>query len=411
MKTSIAVMAVFVIGLLMLGCSGKPIESDPEEDINLSVTDKEVIRGANNFGFNLFQAINNEKAEENVFISPLSVSVALGMVSNGAAGDTRDSILKVLDLVGLSLEDVNQTYRLLIDHLTTLDSNVAMEIANSNWLRQGINFKEQFVRLNRDYFDAEVHSVDFLNPATLSAINNWVSEKTHGKIKKILNGLDPLTILILINAVYFKGSWTYEFDPEYTENLLFYPANGSTIQTATMSQRAEFLYYQNESFQSVDLPYGDEKFSMTIFLPSPSSSVDEFIGNFSRENFEAWLEEYHRDTVNLYLPKFELELKYKLNDVLTALGMGIAFVPSMTGFANIVEGIELYISQVIHKTYVKVDEEGTEAAAVTAVVFGTTSGPPDPEIFMRIDRPFVFVIRDNTTNAILFMGKILNPQG
>lgn len=411
MKTCKAIMAAMMIGLLMLGCSGKPIESEPDEDINLSVTDKEVVRGANNFGFNFFQAINNDNPDKNIFISPLSVSVALGMASNGAAGDTRDSILKVLDLAGLSLEDVNQAYRVLIDHLTTLDSNVAMEIANSNWLRQGIDFKEQFVKLNRDYFDAEVRSVDFLDPATLDAINNWVSEKTHGKIETILDYIDPLTILILINAVYFKGTWTYEFDPEYTEDLPFYPADGSMIQTATMSQRAEFLYYQSDAFQSVDLPYGDEKFSMTIFLPSPSSSVDEFIGNFTRINFEAWLEEYHRDTVNLYLPKFELELKYKLNDVLTALGMGIAFIPSMTGFANIVEGIELYISQVIHKTYVKVDEEGTEAAAVTAIVFETTGIDPDPEIYMCIDRPFVFVIRDNTTDAILFMGKILNPQG
>jgi len=404
-------ISVFIFSILM-GCSDKSSDPtnkpDDEPKVTLSVTDQAILEKSNVFGFRLFQAIADANQGDDIFISPLSVSIALGMAYNGAAGDTRDSIQNLLDLSGLTQDELNESYKTLSDYLVNLDPDVVMQIANSNWLKDGLIFKKEFIDYNRDYFDAEVKSVDFLDPATLTQINNWVSDKTHGKITTILNELDPLTVLILINAIYFKGTWTYQFDPEDTYDEVFYSENGPNSTADYMNAKMEIDYLNNDNFQSINLPYSNGDYVMTLFLPKGAMTTDQLIDQFTQENFDLWMAQYEVEEVNVFLPKFKMELKYTLNNILTDLGMGIAFSPMAADFSNIIEDIDLFISKVVHKSFIEVNEEGTEAAAVTAIVFETTSIPQ--EIAFMANKPFVFVIRDVQSSALLFMGKVNQPE-
>jgi serpin B len=251
--------------------------------------------------------------------------------------------------------------------------------------------------------------LDFSDPAAADIINGWVSLKTHGKIEEIIEPpINPLTVMFLINAIYFKGTWTYEFDKENTIDCPFYTMDGSETNCRMMFIKSDFLYYENDKVRVIDLPYGDGLFNMAVLLPAPGIDINTFIGQLTEEDWNMWMDNLTEHTVNLFLPKFELEYEITLNSVLNTLGMGIAFRPFEADFSNINDRPDLHISKVKHKTYVKVDEEGTEAAAVTVVEIGITSLPPG-EVTMRVNRPFVFVIHENHSNTVLFMGKILQP--
>ncbi len=416
-KTSLITLAI-LLGVFALTCSQKPIEpanrTGPEVPIKYTITqaDKDLAGSANNFGFKLFKAINEDGYQDSsLFISPLSVSMALGMAYNGAGGETREAIGRTLELPDLPLEEINASYKNLISFLMSLDPDVVFQIANSNWIRKGFPVKQEFLDLNRDYFNAVVRELDFNDPQAADIINAWVEEKTNGKIKDIIQPpIDPLIIMYLINAIYFKGAWTYEFDPENTEDRPFYLANGTTIDCPTMTIKAKFGYYYDDDVMVVDLPYGNDKFSMTIFLPPYQTDINTLIADFTRDNFDSWCANLSRDSINLFMPKFKLERAYGLKNIIKSLGMEVAFYPETADFTNINEIADLYISDVKHKTFVEVNEEGTEAAAVTVVTMSTTSVGPEQEIFVYVDRPFLFVIRDNVSNSILFMGKIMEPE-
>ncbi len=401
--------------LLSTGCSEKAVNPPDNPPRKLTAVEESIVESDNKFGLKLFREIVKGDEDSNVFISPLSVSIALGMTYNGANGATEEAMRTTLELAGLTEQEINESYQSLIDLLTQLDPKVIFEIANSIWCREGFPVKEEFINLNRTYFDAEVASLDFCKPDASKTINSWVDEKTHGKITKIVpDEIDAETVMFLINAIYFKGTWTYEFDEEDTREDWFTLPDSSRVRCQMMTQENEFSYFENDLFQAIDLPYGDEKFSMTVFLPKPDVGVDSLVSKFNQDNWYIWLGSFAMDTGNLYLPKFTLEYKITLNDVLTALGMGIAFDKLQADFGGIADLTELlgnlYISKVLHKTYIKVDEEGTEAAAVTSVEVGVTAFPPRPSGFvMRVDRPFVFAIRENHSQTILFMGKIVEP--
>ncbi|MFH2034958.1 MAG: serpin family protein [Candidatus Zixiibacteriota bacterium] len=408
MKTFKFMLLISLACLLIFSCSDKSTNSS--SDIReLTPEELKLAGSGNSFGFKIFNEVNQFENNEDtsIFISPISISMALGMAYNGAAGETRTAIQDVLDLNGLTLEEINISYKSLIQFLTGLDSKVIFEAANSNWIRTGFPVKQNFTDLNKTYFNAEVNILDF-DEAACSRMNAWCDEKTHGKITQIINPpISDMAMLILINAIYFKGDWTYQFDPDETEERPFYLADGSTANHFQMSQKADFPYYEDSTIQVIDLPYGNEHFSMTIFLPAYGTDINQFISEFNQDLFEDLIGNLNVMEVNLFMPKFKLESGYKLNDILTTLGMGIAFSPVGADFSNISD-IFLFISQVIHKTFIEVDEEGTEAAAVTAVIFETTSLPDN--IYMTINRPFVFVIRDNISNSMLFMGKIVCPK-
>lgn len=374
----------------------------------LTAAEKALVESDNSFGFKLFQNIAAAEKDKNIFISPLSVSMALGMTLNGAAGSTREAMETTLELSGLTMQEINESYQSLIELLAGLDPKVRFQLANSIWYRQEWSFEEEFINLCKDYFDAEISGLDFNDPNARDVINGWVDENTNGKIKEIVDAddIDSITVMFLINAIYFKGTWTYEFDEEMTQDDWFTLPDGSQKACKMMTQEGEFEYFENSDFQAVDLPYGDGDFSMTILLPHQQKDVDSLISEFSQDNWNQWMNTFSKDWGNIFIPKFALEYELTLNEALEALGMGVAFA-SEADFTKMHRSDLLQIDEVKHKTFVEVTEEGTEAAAATSVEMvykGVPSG-----FSMRVDRPFVFVIWEHHSDTILFMGKIVEP--
>ncbi len=399
-------MLVFAV---IVQCSEKASEPPDEPLRPLTAAEQQITESAGKFGLKVFREVIQSEPGKNVFISPLSISMALGMAYNGAEGTTEDAMQTTLELAGLTEQEINEAYRSLIDLLTELDPDVIFEIANSIWHRPEFPAKQGFIDVNRTYFDAEVTALDFGRPDAADIMNGWVDEKTHGKISEVIQPpINALTMMFLINAVYFKGTWTTQFDPKNTHDDRFELEDGSTAMCDMMMLEHEFSYFENDVFQAIILPYGNQEFSMTVFLPRPSVSTDSLISLFTEENWNSWLGSFGTATGELHLPKFRLEYNISLNAVLSALGMGVAFDPSEADFTGIAERSDLHISQVVHKTFVEVDEEGTVAAAVTVVEIGITSVTPP---LMYVNRPFVFVIRDRHSQSILFIGRVLDPTG
>jgi serine protease inhibitor len=416
MRKFLLAFLIISFGLLSLKCSKSTSPPNPTPEPspdNLTGAEKSLIESSNRFGLRLFRQIAAaEEPDSNIFISPLSVSFALGMTYNGAANETREAMAKTLELSGLTIEEANQSYRSVIDLLTQLDPIVAMQIANSIWYKTSFPVKPDFIELNRTYFDALVQEIDFSADWAADTINHWVDVNTNGKIKKIVESpIPPEMVMYLINAVYFKGAWTVPFDTGLTMQAPFYFRDGGSKSRDFMLTDTTFDYHENDMFQAIDLPYGKKGFSMTILLPKTTTTADDLISEMTDENLADWLGSFTECNVELWLPKFKFKYKKKLNEVLQALGMEIAFDPYGADFGNMafMDSLigNIYISEVMHKTFVQVDEEGTEAAAVTSVGMGITSVNPDP--VMIINRPFVFVIGEHESGTILFMGKVADP--
>jgi serpin B len=370
----------------------------------LDVSEQKVVEGNNRFGFDLLRELNAEDPDSNIFISPLSASMALGMTLNGAATTTYEAMRGTLGFDDLSNEEINESYRDLIDLLVDLDPRVTFGIGNSIWYREGFPVEQDFLNTTREYFDAEVAALDFGDPASVDVINGWVEDKTNGKIEEIIDPpIHPLTVMFLINAIYFNGTWTYEFDPADTEQAPFHRPDGSTVPVMLMAQQAVVEYVEAESYQAVELPYGGEAFAMTVVLPREGVSIDSLVAELDEDSWASMLEYASPTEIQILLPRFKLEYEKVLNDVLKALGMEIAFTAG-ADFSRIAPGRELFISRVKQKTFVEVDEEGTEAAAVTVVEMRETSMP----LGIRVDRPFLFAIRERYSGTIIFVGKIVD---
>jgi len=416
---------LFTFSLLITQCSSNrpflPIRKNPANENNnkvinreLTKAEKSLVESDNSFGFKLFKKIVKEEKDKNIFISPLSVSMALAMTYNGSNGSTQEAMQKTLELSNLTLKEINESYKSLIKLLTSLDPKVVFQIANSIWVREGFPVEKEFINLNKTYFNAEVANLNFSTPEAPNIINSWVDKNTNGKIKEIITPpIDPLTMLFLINAIYFKGTWTYEFNKENTRDDSFTLPDRSKKSCKMMSQKGVFQYFENADFQAIDLPYGDGDFSMTIFLPNPKKNIDSLITELDQENWNKWIKSFSKREVVIIMPKFKLEYELVLNEVLEALGMEIAFSPSGADFTKMYEkekvGENLYISKVKHKTFVDVNEEGTEAAAATIVEMTLEGRQERQETIMRVDRPFIFVIRENKSQTIFFLGKIVEP--
>ncbi|TAL70851.1 MAG: serpin family protein [Bacteroidetes bacterium] len=402
---NILYLIVFSFLLFISSCS-ESTENIPVRQ--LTNDEKQLVSSGNNFGLKLFREVNREEGDKNIVISPLSVSMALGMTVNGAAGSTRDSMLYTLDMIGLTMDHVNSSYKSLINLLLHIDSKVQFELANSIWYRNTFPFEQSFFNLCGNYFNAQVTGLNFDDPASKDIINNWVNTNTKGKIKEIIDNINPLSMMFLINAIYFKGNWSNKFDTNKTKDNKFYLIDGSSKDCRMMNQKAYLPYFSNEEFQAVDLQYGNKNYSMTIFLPKSDKNINDFINELTDDNYTEWLTRFTSDSVTISMPKYKIEYELKLNDALKNLGMSIAFEDGKADFTGMSElGRLLIISEVKHKTFIKVDEEGTEAAAVTSVEMGPTSLPGD--IIIRIDRPFVFVIREKNSGSIVFIGKIVEP--
>ena len=390
----------------LFGCF-RDDETDTMDDLLGAIEDPDFasVASANTkFGFNLLTVLREGEPVENIFISPLSISIALTMTYNGAVGETERAMAEVLGIEELDRNAVNRSNATLRESLGNRGPKVEISIANSIWGRQGVVFNPDFLERNREFFEAEITALDFSAPQALERINGWVDTNTNGKIKKIVQTIHPRTLIFLINAIYFKGSWQEEFNKSKTREDIFYLSDESEKRVPMMRREAAYPYFQGEHFEAASLPYGDGDVSMYIFLPNHDSNLNEFLGGLNAENWASWISQFSvvREDSSMILPRFKLEYEVKLNDTLKAMGMEIAF-NSGADFSGM--GPSLFISEVRHKTFVEVNEEGTEAAAATVVV-GIESAPP----IFRVDRPFFFAIYDNRTKTILFMGIVWEPM-
>ena len=414
MKTQIVLYLILVPALLLGSCQKEPAPDQGPKAINLDQKSLQLLQTSNHFAFDIFKEIVlSEENDENLMISPLSMALALAMTYNGADGDTKEAFENVLHLNGLSIEEINQSYQKLVNALLSVDPKVIMEIANSIWYRDDFSVEDDFININKEYYDAEVTDLDFADPASVDIINQWVSDNTHEKIDKIIDQIEPENVMFLINAVYFKGIWKYQFNKDDTKDEPFYEQNGDLLKDVkTMSFKEKINYTSNHLFQAVELPYGQGNFTMIVLLPKYNVSLNSLVSEMNPVNWENWMESFSNETsVNVYLPKFKVEYKKELKPDLTQLGMGIAF-SDFADFTKINKAGNLFISSVKHKTFIEVDEEGTEAAAVTSVTISFTSagGGGDGSIDFRANHPFIYVIREQTTGAIMFMGKINEPE-
>lgn len=370
----------------------------------------EIVAANTRFAFKLYREIAEHDSGNNVFISPASIALALAMTYNGAAGETRRAMASVLELEGLSLEDVNRANAELVDTLAGLDPKVRLAIANSLWARQGVTFDSDFLRRNKTSYHAEIETLDFGNPRAPDTINAWVRKHTEGKIEKILDGIDEGAVLFLINAIYFKGNWSKQFDKRLTRKNDFTLPDGRRVQLSMMSQNGKYQYYEEKDFQAVSLPYGNGRLSMYIFLPAERSSLATFQRSLDSKRWTAWMSRFEELQGSIALPRFKLEYSATLNEPLKALGMAPAFDAKRADFSAMCPDTQVKIDEVKHKTFVEVNEEGTEAAAVTSVGITLTAFIPERTFNMVVDRPFFCAIRDNQSGTVLFMGAILDPR-
>jgi len=404
---------ICIVTLVFIASCEKSKDSN-NNDSDLTVKSKQVVESNNNFAFDFFKEIDKGETEcENYMVSPVSLSLALGMAYNGANGDTKTAFENMLNYDGLTLEEINQVNKSLIDNLVSSQEGALFEVANSIWYRDEFPIKEDFITLNQDYYSAEVQSLDFSNPSAVTTINQWVSDKTHEKIPTIIDNIPSEAMLYLINALYFNCSWKYEFNPDDNKQLTFTVETTDETKTIEMmSMESELSYFQNDSFSSVILPYKNDKYNMVLFRPEDGKSTRDIISLMSGEKWKEWKQGYEiHEKVVVTMPKFKFEYKNILNDELISLGLGIAFNPGLADFSGISD-IALYISMVLQKTYIDVNEEGTEAAAVTVIGFETTSiEPSEPQkIIFTLDKSFIFMITEKETDAICFIGRVGDPE-
>jgi serine protease inhibitor len=392
------------VALLATACGGSTEPKSPPLLLDLpralSANETRVSRAANQFAFTLFRRLNETQRDSNVFVSPLSVSFALGMTLNGANGTTFDEMRSTLGFGAAELGEINDGYRNFMSLEGGLDPTTTFRIANSVWYRQTLPVHQSFVDTVKRVFDAEVRASDF-GAGTITQMNDWVSAKTNGKIPTIIDQIPDDLVMCLINAIYFKGTWRTQFDPAQTRDMQFNAAGGAqTVKTMHHVKGAIKLGSATGATVG-ELLYGNGAFVMTIVVPQ---DVNALAATLDTTAWTSLLGRLHETKADVYLPKLRLEYGRQMADDLKALGMNVPFIRDGADFTRMSPlGRQLYIQFVKHKTFVDVNEEGTEAAAVTNVGIGLTSLAPE----LRVDRPFIFAIRERFSGTILFIGKIV----
>lgn len=385
------------------------IESLPRA---LSPSEQLLVAASNNFSSSLLREINRDAyADSNIFISPLSASMALGMTMNGTAGATYDEMRTSLGFGQLSREEILRSYRDLITLLRGLDPRVDFRIANAIWYRDtfGPAIEPSFLDEARDFFDAKAQGLDFASPAAVTTVNQWADASTNGRIRRVIDRIDDELVMLLANAIYFKGDWRQAFKPASTRPGTFTTHRGTSVQVPMMSRMGTARVATVGGRTVVELGYGGDAFAMTIVLPAQGESVNTLADALTPQAWNTLTATLVDGDVDLTLPKFTLEWEKFLNEDLQAMGMQSAFRPGVADFTRLSSrhARELYIDFVKQNTFVDVNEVGTEAAAVTVVGIGLVSAPQ--RTVVRVDRPFVFTIRERLSGTVLFVGKIVDP--
>ena len=403
MKNKLVFGSIILSLFFSFSCSKMIDEPTP---IDLDLKSKALVEADNAFGLDLFKALN-ETEEGNFNISPLSVSLALAMTYNGAEGETKMAMEEAMRLTGLSTDEINQSYQSLVKALLEADSKVTMEVAQSIWCRLGYNVLDDFINVNQTYYDAEVRELDFSRSDAKDIMNGWIEDKTHNKIKNMITEVSPSHVMFLINAIYFNGEWQHKFDKENTQKRAFKIKDDQTVQVDMMQKEDSVLMTSNDLFSAIQMPYGRGNFNMVVLLPNEGKTCNELISSLSSDNWKVLMQNFvPANNVDIWLPKFKDDYKIKLNDVLSAMGMEVAFTPS-ADFSGINGNGGIWIDYVLHQTFIDVSEKGTEAAAATVVAMIETAMPSTPQF--HADRPFIYAITEKETGAILFMGKMTKP--
>lgn len=407
-------LLLLIIGYYGIGYTKEYLQNQAyaESDKIAVSVNQETVSINTEFAVKLFKELCQDK-DQNIFISPLSISTALTMTYTGAETSTESAMEKTLGYTGMSTEQVQDYYESLLSSLENVDQDVTLNIANSVWIKDSFEskVKMEFIDTLQESFNSELFVHPF-NQATITRMNEWVSKKTENMIKKIIDQIDPDNIMFLVNAIYFKADWVNQFKESDTQKRDFFLQDGSPVSVDMMHQKEDFKYVDGDNFTAARFPYGRDQVAMYIFLPDLETSLDAFLSGLTQEKLDESIDQMHTESdLNVRIPKFKLEYGIKrLNDVLIELSMGVAFDRNNADFTDIadVRPENLFIAFVDHAAVIEVDEKGTEAAATTNVGISLTSAPPPSKNFF-VNRPFFFIIRDDRTNTLLFMGKITNP--
>ena len=395
-------LALLLLVVPLTGC----FLLDRNSAIAADEVDERLLAANTDFAFRLFARLLQDKEQENIFISPTSIALALSMTYNGAAGNTEKEMAAVLGIENMTLEELNIANKDLLSILRNPDQGVETSIANSLWPAEDAKLIEEFVERNKEYYNAEVSKLDFTKDEAVNTINSWVAKETKDRIKKLFSDLSPTTRLVLVNALYFKGTWTKSFDKKLTNDADFFFEDGSTKTVPMMMRQGTFTCLDEDGFNAVRLPYGDGRVSMYVFVPK--TDLADFTATLTPQNWQKWLAAFsEKEEATVFLPRFSAEYKAELNEPLMDIGMVDAFTGA-ADFSGMTPGGGWFISLVVHQANIDVNEEGTEAAAATGVAMDE-SAPMDPFV-LRADRPFFIAIADDLTDTILFMGAIKNPK-
>jgi len=403
MKKTYQFLSLLMLTVLLASCGNDGADLPDPIVRPLSASEAEIASSANNFTFDLMTQIEGELPNENYFISSFSISTALSMVMNGASDPAQEMFIQTLGLDGMSPEAINEAYHSLAEYIYGLDRSVTLNVANSNWYSDEYTIQRDFAKTLEDYYDAEVFGRDFANPTTLEALNGWVEGETNGKIKDILDSINPNDVMFLINAIYFKANWTNQFDPKSTTDAPFQITDNQSVDVPTMVAEVKHWWAFDNVLQAeiIEIPYGNENYAFTIIMPEKPSDVDNLVSRLDVNRLNGVLADSTTLQRDLYLPKFTLEFKADLRDILVGMGM------PKVGLDNLFEeDLPLEISKVIHQSFLEVNEEGSEAAAATVVGVEQTSLPPST----LVNQPFVFLIRERNSGTILFSGKLVDPR-
>lgn len=401
MKSNCLVWCLILLSFLSLSLN---LEVLMANDINT------LVKGNNAFAIDLYKILATDKG--NLFFSPYSISSALAMTYAGARGRTAKQMADVLHFT-LPDEKLHMGFYNLSRLIESKDKDYQLSIANALWGQKNYKFNQEFIDLMNKYYEAGFKEVDYINDAerekTRKIINTWVEDNTNKKIKDLIGprDLNSLTRLVLTNAIYFKGKWEIQFDPKETKEMPFYVSEKEKVNVPMMRVDSEFNYTEDENVQVLELPYVGKDLSMIVILPKPQLSLSSLEKKLSLDMLDSWISNLSKSKVEVYIPKFKLTKRFVLNDPLIKLGMVDAFDEMFADFSGMTPKPDLYITSVIHQAFVEVNEEGTEAAAATAVIMGTKAFVKSYKFLA--DRPFIFMIRDLRSNSILFIGRLTKP--
>ena len=415
-------LLLLFMAFVLAGCgeTGSVTERDLEEDVQNLPGDngnaqkpadrngavQKLAAAVNGFAFDLYPLLHESAEGKNLFFSPASIHLALAMTYNGAAGGTKEEMAAVLHADGMEAGELNGSYASFLNMAEAKKGKNELKLANSLWLKKGYPFLETYKKTVRENYGASLHEADFADPQTGEAINRWAEENTKGKIKNMVNRIPPGTVAYLLNAVYFNGKWAFPFNKEQNFEDDFYAGGKNPVTVEYMTNEREYPYFENGQFQAVELPYAGKEFSLAVILPKEGESLEEIVGQLTPEKWERWSQSFAPRRGTVTLPKFQMEYETSLNEPLQRLGMESAF-SGLADFSNMVENGGVSIDEVRHKSYVRVDEKGTEAAAATSVAIVESAA--GDSFHFKADRPFLFLIRENRSGMILFIGELTEP--